>query len=235
MNEADRIRKEILNDYYQNAYQKFLFGGGAQGKGIEYFENQVENFWLNPQPSNVLEIGGGSGEHLPFIRYIPIESYVSFDIRPIITEDHLKHLQDDLKLKLRFVEGDAQTLPFKDEAFDRVFTTCLLHHVDDVLAVLLEARRVTAIGGEIAFILPTDPGVLNQLVKKIFSFKKMKQLTKNRPQLIYALEHKNHVNSILEQIRFVYQSDEVQFNFRPFSFIRSWNFNLLVVVKIVKR
>jgi demethylmenaquinone methyltransferase/2-methoxy-6-polyprenyl-1,4-benzoquinol methylase len=235
MTSSNQIRKQILDDYYQNVYQKFLFGGGAQGKGIAYFEKQVENFWLNPTPTNVLEIGGGSGEHLPFIEYIPTDSYISLDLRPIITEDHLRNLSEELKSKLRFVEGDAQALPFEDESFDRVFTTCLLHHVDDVLAVLLEARRVTSKGGEIAFILPTDPGILNQLVKRTFSFRKIKKLTKIRPQLFYALEHKNHIQGILEQIRFVFQSDEVKFNFKPFSLIRSWNSNLLVVVKIVRR
>jgi phosphatidylethanolamine/phosphatidyl-N-methylethanolamine N-methyltransferase len=235
MNAADQIRKQILDSFYLNVYQKFLFSGGVQGKGIDYFEKQVENFWENPKPQNVLEIGGGSGEHLKFIRYIPTDSYISFDIRPIITKDHLRNLSDEFKSRLSFVEGDAHSLPFKDETFDRVFTTCLLHHVNDVLAVLLEARRVTVIGGELAFLLPMDPGILNQLVKKMVSIRKIKQLTKIRPQLIYALEHKNHVQSILEQIRFVYQLDEVKFNYRPFSFIRSWNFNLLVVVKIVKR
>ena len=173
MDTSDQIRKRILDDYYLNVYQKFLFGGGAQGKGISYFEKQVENFWLNPKPANVLEIGGGSGEHLPFVRYIPTDSYVSFDLRPIITKEHLRNISLEFKSRLRFVEGDAQDLPFKDEAFDRVFTTCLLHHVDDVLAVLIEVRRVTEIGGEIAFILPTDPGLLNQLVKRIFSFRKI--------------------------------------------------------------
>ena len=234
MDKSDQIRKQILDDYYQNVYQKFLFGGGAQGQGIAYFEKQIENFWTNPQPTNVLEIGGGSGEHLPFIKQIPIQSYVSFDLRPIITNEHLKHLPDELKSKLSFVEGDAQNLPFRELAFDRVFTTCLLHHVDDVLAVLLEARRVTAVGGEIAFVIPTDPGILNQFVKNIFSFRKMKRLSTVRPQLFYALEHKNHVKSILEQIRFVFQSDELEFNFRPFPFLKSWNCNLLVVAKIIK-
>jgi ubiquinone/menaquinone biosynthesis C-methylase UbiE len=223
-----------LDDYYLNVYQKFLFGGGAQGKGIAYFEKQVENFWLNPKPTNVLEIGGGSGEHLPFIKYIPTDRYITFDLRPLITTDHLRDLSEELKSKLSFVQGDAHALPFEDETFDRVFTTCLLHHVDDVLAVLLEARRVTQVGGEIAFILPTDPGILNQLVKRIFSFRKIKKLTKIRPQLFYALEHKNQIQSILEQIRLAYQNDEVKFNYRPFPFIRSWNSNLLVVAKITK-
>jgi ubiquinone/menaquinone biosynthesis C-methylase UbiE len=235
MESSDEIRKRILDDYYLNVYQRFLFGGGAQGKGIAYFEKQVEKFWVNSEPKRVLEIGGGSGEHLPFISYVPTESYISLDLRSIITKDHLKNLTREFQSKLSFVEGDAQSLPFQDASFDRVFSTCLLHHVDDVLAVLLEAQRVTSIGGEIVFILPTDPGILNQLVKRVFSHRKIRQLTKIRPQLYYALEHRNHVQSIMEQIRYVYRSDSLIFYYRPFSFIRSWNSNLLVVAKIIKR
>jgi ubiquinone/menaquinone biosynthesis C-methylase UbiE len=232
---AKHIRGAILDEYYKTIYQRFLFAGGAQGKGIAYFERQIENFWVNLEPKRVLEIGGGSGEHLPFLKYIPTENYTSIDLRPIITEQHLESLSIDLKSKLTFVEGDAENLPFSDSSFDRVFTTCLLHHVDDVLAVLLEARRVTEVGGEIAFIFPTDPGILNQLIKKLISFRKIKKLTKIRPQLFYALEHQNHVLGIIEQIRYVYRLDDLEFNYRPFGILHSWNFNLLVVAKIVKK
>jgi ubiquinone/menaquinone biosynthesis C-methylase UbiE len=235
MDSAKKIRKEIIDDFYHNIYQSYLFGGGFQGKGIVYFENQVENFWVNSKPARVLEIGGGSGEHLPFISYIPTEAYVSIDLRPIIVKDHLTNLSEEFKSKLSFVEGDAQSLPFDNETFDRVFTTCLLHHVDDVLAVLLEARRVTETGGEIAFLFPTDPGILNQLVKRLFSYRRIRKLTKVDPKLIYALDHKNNIQGILEQIKYVFYLDEVKFKFRPIPFIRSWNLNLLVVAKIIKR
>lgn len=232
---AKDIKNRILDEYYNTVYQRFLFAGGAQGKGIDYFERQIENFWVNPQPRRVLEIGGGSGEHLPFLKYIPTEKYTSIDLRPIITQEHLQSLSIELKSKLTFEQGNAENLPFNDSSFDRVFTTCLLHHVDDVIAVLLEARRVTEVGGEIAFVFPTDPGILNQLIKRLISFRKIKKLTKIRPQLFYALEHQNHVLSIIEQIKYVYRFDDLQFKYRPFRIFHSWNFNLLVVAKIVKK
>lgn len=232
---AKKIKSEILDEYYQNVYQDFLFSGGAQGLGIRYFESQVERFWTNPLPKNVLEIGGGSGEHLPFVRYIPSEKYVSLDLRPMLTGIHVNELSEEFKSKLKFIQGNAESLPFNDSSFDRVFTTCLLHHVDDVLAVLVEVRRVTEIGGEIAFVFPTDPGFINQLIKRTISFRRIKKLTKVKPQLFYALEHKNHVLGIMEFIQHVFRFDDLEFKYRPFPFIHSWNFNLLVVAKIVKR
>ena len=194
-----------------------------------------KTFWTNSQPKRVLEIGGGSGEHLPFISYVPIESYTSIDLRPLMTEEHLKNAPHSLRAKLNFVQGNAESLPFKSHHFDRVFTTCLLHHVDDVLAVLLEARRVTEKGGEIAFVFPTDPGVFNQSIKKFVTFRRIRNLTTVTPQLIYAFEHPNHVLGIIEQIKYVFALDDLDFHYRPFRFFRSWNLNLLVVAKIVKR
>ncbi len=232
-NSAGAIRREILAKYYSEIYQSYLFQNDTQGIGIRYFERSLEKFWNKNVPDKVLEIGGGSGEHLPYIKYVPGLSYTSVDIRNKFSDTHIENLSDDLTKKLDFVVGDAQNLPFPDSLFDRVFTPCLLHHVDVVLAVLLEARRVTVGGGEIAFIVPTDPGFLNQLIKRIVSYPKLRKLTDIRPELFYALDHKNHVGSILELIRYVYAEDQLELHYRPFG-IKSWNLNLLVVAKITK-
>jgi ubiquinone/menaquinone biosynthesis C-methylase UbiE len=230
---AREIRSEILAKYYSEIYQSYLFQKDTQGIGIRYFEMSLEKFWKKTIPEKVLEIGGGSGEHLPYLKYIPGKSYTSVDIRDKFSDDHTLKLSDEFIKKIDFVKGDAQNLPFPNESFDRVFSTCLLHHVDDVLAVLLEARRVTVQGGEIAFVIPTDPGILNQLVKRIVSYPKLRKLTEIRPELFYALDHRNHVGSILEVIKFVYSGDQLELHYRPFR-ISSWNLNLLVVAKIVK-
>jgi ubiquinone/menaquinone biosynthesis C-methylase UbiE len=153
-NNAREIRSEILAKYYAEIYQSYLFQQDTQGIGIRYFEKSLEKFWNKKIPEKVLEIGGGSGEHLPYLRYIPRKSYTSLDIRDKFSDSHTLKLSEDLIRKIDFVKGDAQNLPFPDASFDRVFSTCLLHHVDDVLAVLLEARRVTAQGGGDSFYHP---------------------------------------------------------------------------------
>jgi len=231
---SKEIRDSILTKYYDEIYQAYLFQNDIQGFGIRYFEKQVEKFWKNKIPKNVLEIGGGSGEHLQYITYIPKESYKSLDLRLSTLSKYINQMPNDFKSKFEFITGDAQELTFKNETFDRVYSTCLLHHVDDVLSVLLEARRVTESGGEIAFIFPTDPGILNQLAKKIISFPKIRKMTNTRPELFYAIDHRNHVLSITELIKFVFSADELKFHYRPFRF-RSWNLNLLIVAHIVKK
>jgi ubiquinone/menaquinone biosynthesis C-methylase UbiE len=228
-----QMRSEILSEYYSKVYQEYLFGNGPQAAGISYFERAIEKFWMNKDPNKVLEIGGGNGEHLKYLRYIPREEYISLDIREPHTKVHTQALTEEFLSKLRFIKGDAEALPFRSASFDRVYSTCLLHHVDDVLSVLLEAKRVTVSGGEIAFLIPTDPGVLNQLVKRFISYPKMRKLSKIKPELFYAIDHKNHVGSILQIISFVFEKDDLTFHFRPFG-IKSWNLNLIVVAKIIK-
>jgi ubiquinone/menaquinone biosynthesis C-methylase UbiE len=231
---SKKIRESILSKYYDEVYQSYLFQNDLQGFGIRYFEKQIEKYWSNKRPKNVLEIGGGNGEHLQYLNYIPTESYKSLDLRIPKISTYVNQMEIEFKSKFEFVTGDAQILPFDNEKFDRVFSTCLLHHVDDVLSVLLEVRRVTEAGGEIAFVFPTDPGILNQLIKKLISYRKIRKMTDIRPALFYALDHKNHVLSITELIKFVFALDDLVFHYRPFRF-KSWNMNLLIVAQIIKK
>jgi ubiquinone/menaquinone biosynthesis C-methylase UbiE len=234
MRDSEKIRNEILSEYYENVYQSIFFGAGANSKGTHYFHKQVEKFWLKRTPSKVLELGGGNGEHLPYLNYVPTQSYTSLDLRPQKIRVHLEKLPEPFLACLNFEEGDAENLPFEDATFDRVFATCLLHHVNDVLQVLLEVRRVTEIGGEIAFIFPTDPGLLNQFIKRGITNHRIKKKSNVQPQLIYALEHKNHTLGLIELIKYVFNSDELVFHYKPFSFIHSYNLNLCIVAKVVK-
>jgi ubiquinone/menaquinone biosynthesis C-methylase UbiE len=233
-NESSRIKAEILDNYYRNVYQSYLFGGGAQAKGIEYFEKSLEKFWVISTPNSVLELGGGSGEHFQYIKYVPSVRYDLLDLKTPYTDVFLNEISDDFRKKINLVKGDAQKLPYESEVFDRIFSTCILHHVDDVLSVLLETRRVAQRNAEIVFAMPTDPGLLNRFVKNLFSYRRIRKYSDIKPQLIYSLEHKNHVPGILELIKFVFSEDNVRIKYRPFPFLRSWNLNLFVVVKITK-
>jgi ubiquinone/menaquinone biosynthesis C-methylase UbiE len=228
------IKRKILNDYYENVYQKYLFGKGIQAKGINYFEKSLENFWNeNLAPQSILELGAGNGEHVKYVKLFPTKNYHLVDLRFPQYQEHLNNLTFEQKKTIKFINANAEKLPLKPNFYDKVFSTCLLHHVNDPMAVMLEARRVTKKNGEIAFILPTDPGILNQLVKKIISYRKIKKISSVSPELIYALEHRNHISSLIAQAKYVYLNDDLKIYFRPF-FIKSWNLNLWVVIKINK-
>ena len=233
--EAKQIRSIILNEFYEESYSQYLFGASFQARGISYFEKSLEtktdlNLVLNKQ----LELGSGNGEHLPYVKIFPKKEYICLDLKKPVTRKYLKLSHPDLQKVVKFIQGNAESLPFKSNYFEKVTSTCLLHHVLDPLAVLLEARRVTKEEGEIIFIIPTDPGILNQLVKKIISYKRMRKFTHYEPALILALDHINHVGGILEIVKYVFQNDTLKIDYLPFKF-RSWNFNLIARVRIIKR
>ena len=73
---SDEIKIEILNNYYENVYQEYLFSSGLQSIGINWFEKKLEEYWENRQVKNlkVLELGAGNGEHLPYVSPYGISS-----------------------------------------------------------------------------------------------------------------------------------------------------------------
>lgn len=226
------IRQQIIKEYYASIYKE-VFKESAFSAGKNYFYKFIEKSWVVTQYSNILELGSGNGEFLPNLKVLPKLEYIALDLRPLSDLQHLKAMPLEFQNKFSHVIGNAQSIPFSDNYFDRCFSSCLLHHVDEPIDVLMESRRVTKIGGEIILAMPTDPGFANQFIKKFFTFRKMRKFSKYDPALFYALDHPNHIVSLITLIKFVFQDDELTFRYSPFRF-SSWNFNLIVLAHIRK-
>jgi ubiquinone/menaquinone biosynthesis C-methylase UbiE len=107
----------------------------------------------------VLEIGGGTGNNLPF--YGPAMESLT------ITEPELPMLRR-LERKVReqapaatVLRAPAEDLPFEDDCFDVAVSTLVLCGVDDQPRALRELRRVLRPGGRLLFIEHVrsgDPG-----------------------------------------------------------------------------
>jgi len=231
-NLSKKIKNKTLDEYYRNSYQKLFYEKSILYSGISYSHKQLEKIFNNKTPNFVLEIGGGNGEHLPFVRHVPSKKYISLDLVTPKSKIYTEMISVELLNKLKFVKGNTEELKYKNSTFDRIIVTCLLAHVDDVMAVLFEIKRVAKRGAEIGIILPTDPGILNRLVKTFITYRKLEKTTAVSPKFINALEHKNHISAILEQISYVFSSDDLRFTYKPFGLIKSWNFNFLIVAKI---
>jgi SAM-dependent methyltransferase len=92
------------------------------------------------QPKRFLEVGGGQGELAERIQR-ELRAEVTFlDLSPRMVE-----LARARGVDAR--EGDVQTLPFPDAAFDTVVAAWMLYHVPDVDRALAEIARVLVPGG----------------------------------------------------------------------------------------
>jgi phosphatidylethanolamine/phosphatidyl-N-methylethanolamine N-methyltransferase len=225
-------RDEIIEEYYSK-YFTALCNTGAQGWGSQRFHKNIEKRWKNKKPQFVLEVGAGSGEHFVHLQDINpdlLQQYIALDIRAnsdLPATSFAKGL-----IPIKWVSASVQDIPFADSYFDRAVSTCLFHHLENPHQGFLELRRVVADKGEISIGMPTDPGIANQILKTLYTYRKAKKLGVENPRFIYALEHRNGLVGLLTIVREVFRDDEISFTYWPFR-IRNRHVNLSVNINIV--
>ena len=100
---------------------------------------------------SVLEIGCGSGiDSSEFARSGAIVTSTDLTRGSVeLTRDLLKQSN----LPVRVIQCDAKTLPFKNEAFDCVYSFGVLHHFPEIETALAEIYRVLKPGGRVMAML----------------------------------------------------------------------------------
>jgi ubiquinone/menaquinone biosynthesis C-methylase UbiE len=226
--------------YYKEFYTR------SQREGLQGFGNKMTNTSLLKKvikfkDSDVLELGAGSGEFTKMALLKGVfRSYLALDLRlgaantKLVNELEEENWKDRGTSQFAFVEGDAQKLVFPDEKFELVFSTCLLAHVDDPEAVISEAIRVTKTGGTVLFLAPTDPGLVNQTIKRLWTYPMLRKRGDLNPEYSYAKEHKNPVHNILAIAKTLSNTRSLKIHYRPF-FVSSWNLNLWTIIQISKQ
>ena len=74
--------------------------------------------------------------------------------------------------KLHLVRASATQLPFKDGAFDLVWSNCVIEHIEEDDKVFAESCRSLTDNGEFIVTLPNSDGVPSLLKRFIFRFRK---------------------------------------------------------------
>lgn len=110
------------------------------------------------EPLNVLDVGGGTGNHVKSI----FESKENVDYHLL---DKSTSMIDVAEYPKFIVKGDALNLPYQDETFDYVFCIDAIHHFKDRYKALKEMKRVVKYRGQI-IIVDLDP---NSMITKFIS------------------------------------------------------------------
>lgn len=104
----------------------------------------------------VLEVSCGAGGGASYImRTLGPASYTGMDLNPASIE--LCRREHRIP-GLEFVQGDAQNLPFPDEAFDAVINVEASHQYPDFIGFLAEVARVLRPGGHFLYTDNRRPG-----------------------------------------------------------------------------
>jgi phosphatidylethanolamine/phosphatidyl-N-methylethanolamine N-methyltransferase len=210
---------EFCNDLYGELQSK-----GCCSRYVEISHRALEK--RVPKLSNesiILEVGGKLGEHCKYVTH-QYQKYIVSDYRQI----ELPYFNE----KTVFEQQNVETLSYDDNTFDRVLMGCLLHHVDFPETALRQKRRVTKNGGVVSITLPSDPGMLYRMAKRLGPYRSLRKLdSQYRPEYFHYLQHRNHFPGILSQIYEVFKDDVIREKSFPFP-VRAWNINLFTIFQI---
>lgn len=138
--------KQELNEKIKKRYNRV-------SKIYDTMDKMIREDWrrdlLAGAYGDVLEAGVGTGANLS---YYPssIKSLIGVDF----SSDMLKYAKQkasqlNASYKMELIEGDIQELPFPDNSFDTVVSTCVFCSVPDPIVGLEELRRVCKPDGQI--------------------------------------------------------------------------------------
>jgi len=105
-----------------------------------------------PAGAKVLEIGCGDGGGAGiFSKAFAPGLYHGLDVDPAMIKVAAGRRQGPLGRNSLFVLGDAEHLPYRDNAFDAVVNFGIIHHLPDWRAGIAEVARVLRPGGAFYF------------------------------------------------------------------------------------
>jgi phosphatidylethanolamine/phosphatidyl-N-methylethanolamine N-methyltransferase len=214
----------ILDDWYSNHYSDVA--ATADGSFFERFmhRSMEHRYGAGAQFTRVLEVGGNKGEHVPYVRH-SFDEYLLTDLRPPTVKDAVA-----ADPRVAVGECDVTKMPYEAASFDRVVSTCVLHHVDTPLGAASEIRRVLRPGGVATILIPTDPGLAFRVAKALTSGRAAKKRgIQQMYNVAWALDHRNHFRAIYTQLRYVFRNDDVVVDWFPFK-VPSVDINAFVVV-----
>ena len=190
---------------------------------------------LKKEYKNALEVGSGSLEHLRFSKKIKFHSYTATDIL-YNDQKFVKKIQKNLKLpnvsQLKIEYGNAESLKYPKSSFDVLIATCVLIHLGNPEAALLNWKNLIKKGGELIIYVPCEPGIILRLGRRIAVSPKHRKIGIFNYPLICAREHRTSLNVLNEYIKEVFSEDRVRIHTWPIMALKAWNFNLAYVYHI---
>jgi SAM-dependent methyltransferase len=154
--------KDLVREFWENNPCGFKFTPSDIGtrqffEAVERFRYEAEGHILKMLPlsrvegKSVLEIGCGLGtDGSQFAKHGA--KYVGMDLTSMAVQLTQRRFQL-FGFPGSLLEGDAENLPFEDEAFDIIYSHGVLHHTPDTQRTFDEIHRTLRTGGQAILML----------------------------------------------------------------------------------
>lgn len=124
------------------------------------------------RPATILDVATGTGDlAIALARRNPRATVTGFDLSPQMLEIG-RRKAEKAGLKIEFLEGDAENLPFDDNSFDAVSAAFGVRNFENLEAGIAQMHRVLSPGGRIyilEFSMPDSSHPLGGLYRFYFS------------------------------------------------------------------
>ena len=212
-------------DQFARIYDQDNYASPLQAKVMHASHRLIESgYGSNEHFSRVLEVGAGTGEHLPFVRH-GYDEYILSDMDPEALKVAKEKLQTgDNRENLVFAQHEGQILEYPDSTFDRVIAVHVLEHIYQPHLAIKEWMRVLKPQGLLSVLIPSDPGIAWRLGRCLGP---RKQALEQGIAYDYIMA-REHVNSSINLIALLrhYLPDSRE-SWWPFK-IRSVDINLFI-------
>ena len=217
--------------FYDQSYEEAM-GTGLIGTFWRFIHRQISHIVASSDDSIIFEIGAGHGQH--FDSALPkCRLYIETDIRQsfgYLKEFSPKDLNLSGRIKRAMNAEDLGLVP--NDSVDRVIVTCVLAHLRNPDAALMEWRRIVKPNGTLVIYIPCEPGILLPFIRYFTTRRKLNSLGVDQ-DAIHWLEHRNHFPYLQLLVKQVFRNDKVRVKRFPFAYL-SWDLNLYAIISIDK-
>jgi len=204
-----------VRDFYQNYYSRVFSKSGISSffnslthKALEKKFNNTKTNLRSKRELQILEIGAGKGEHYRFVEN-DFQCYSMLDLLPEPTNFY------EFK-NARWIQGDICDVDLNLPQYDRILAMCVFHHLDDPKTALQNIKKFLKPSGTFSLFLPSDPGILNRLNRRLFVTPAAKKLGFSNYDLVNAREHRNHYWGLKVELEHQFQDFDISKKYYPF-------------------
>lgn len=185
---------------FSEIYDNANYSSSLQSSVMRSSHKLIERaFGREASFENVLEVGAGTGEHLPYVRH-KFGRYIVSDMDPNTIEVARKKNTSEFDGRVEFEVQTGDKLSAPDNTFDRLIATHVLEHIYQPHLALKEWRRVIKNGGVLSVLIPTDPGIAWRLGRHLGP-RKNAVAQGIAYDFVMAREHVNSCNNLIAILR----------------------------------